>query len=120
MLSNVLINDQVQSSERDVAEAYFTTQVTGEIKQFPYQGRTVTETNVTSNVYAGQCNMIQKHQPQHTWNRLVSSYRLRYLRFHLFITYRTFDGTSYRLVKKPLVVDRDDYWQFSVRFVSDS
>ena len=123
ILSNVLINDEKQSSERDIAEAFFETSVTGEVRQVQNaQGAMSFETKVISTIYSGQCNMIRKHDSQHTWNKLLSSYRLRYMRFYLYITYRTYNETQkkYTLQKLPLVVDNGDYWQFSVRFVSES
>ena len=118
MLSNVLINNEQQSSERDIAEAFFETIVKSEVVM---DGNAHT-IKLSSNIYTGQCNMIKKHDPQHSWNKLISSYRLRYMRFFLYITYRDFavsDG-KFKLRKMPVTIDPEDYWNFTVRFVSDS
>jgi len=118
ILSNVLINNEKQSSERDIAEAFFETKIKAEVLMTDQQH----SVQISSNVYAGQVNLIKKHDPQHTWNKLISSYRLRYMRFFLYITYRDYQSStnSFKLRKMPVTVDPEDYWAFSVRFVSDS
>ena len=118
ILSNVLINNEKQSSERDIAEAFFETKIKAEVLMTDQQH----SVQISSNVYAGQVNLIKKHDPQHTWNKLISSYRLRYMRFFLYITYRDYQisTNTFKLRKMPVTVDPEDYWAFSVRFVSDS
>lgn len=118
ILSNVIINNEKQSSERDIAEAFFENVVKSEVH---YKDGALS-TRLISKVYSGQCNMIRKHDEFHQWNKLISSYRLRYMRFYVFITYRDYQTTTntFALRKLPLTVTEPDYWSFTLKFVSDT
>ena len=116
-LSSVAVHNEVQVSDRDIAEAFFENRVTAEVN---YDAGVFT-TKLISRVYSGQCNMIRKYDSHHQWNRLLTSYRLRYLRFYLYITYREYKSTTdtFVLVKKPLTVEDHEYWNMVIKFVSD-
>jgi hypothetical protein len=118
MLSNVLINNEKQSSERDICEAFFETDVTSEI----LYTNNVFSTKIIATMFSGQVAMIRKHDPHHQWNKLLSSYRLRYMRFFLFVTYRDYQlaTNTFTLRKMPVTVAENDYWSFSIQFVSDT
>ena len=118
LLSNVLINNEKQSSERDIAEAYFENQVKSEVRY----SDGVFSTRLISKVYSGQASMIRKHDSHHQWNKLLSSYRLRYMRFFLFVTYRDYQvaTNTFVLRKMPVTVNAHDYWNFTIKFVSDT
>ena len=115
--SQVAVEDQVQTSDRNIAEAFFNNEATTEVS---YENG---EFNVAINsrVFAGQVAMIRKFDSHHMWNKLLTSYRVRFLRFLLYITYRVFDDATlkFKLEKRTLVIDPDEYWSFSVKFVSD-
>ena len=114
----MLINNEKQSSDRDIAEAFFQSSVKSEV----HYTDGVMGTRLTSNVFSGQVNMIKKHSQFHQWNKLITSYRLRYMRFYLFVTYRAYQTATntFVLQKKPVTVDPHDYWSFSIKFVSDA
>ena len=118
LLSNVLVNNEKQSSERDIAEAFFENQVKSEVRY----SDGVFSTRLISKIYSGQAAMIRKHDSHHQWNKLLSSYRLRYMRFFLFVTYRDYQDSTNTFVlrKMPVTVDPHDYWNFSIKFVSDT
>jgi hypothetical protein len=81
----------------------------------------VFDTRLVSRVYAGQCNMIKKYDSHHQWNRLLTSYRLRYLRFYIYVTYRDYQVATDRFVmkKSALKVEPHEYWNMTLKFVSD-
>ena len=64
--------------------------------------------------------MIKKTDQNIKWHRLTT-YRLRYLRFHLHICYKLYDITSGKFVleKVPFPITADNYWQLYIRFVSE-
>ena len=106
------------TSERDIAEAFFENVIKSEV----HYTDGALSTRLISKVYSGQCNMIRKHDQFHQWNKLISSYRLRYLRFYVFITYRDYQTSTNTFVlrKMPLTINENDYWSFCVKFVSDT
>ena len=116
-LSNTAINNETQISDRDIAEAFFENVVTSEVT---YTAG-VFDTRLVSRVYAGQCNMIKKYDSHHQWNRLLTSYRLRYLRFYIYVTYRDYQVATDRFVmkKSALKVEPHEYWNMTLKFVSD-
>ena len=117
ILSNTAINNETQISDRDIAEAFFQNVVTSEVK---YTAG-VFDTRLVSRVYAGQCNMIKKYDSHHQWNRLLTSYRLRYLRFYIYVTYRDYQVSTDRFVmkKSALKIEPHEYWNMTLKFVSD-
>jgi hypothetical protein len=117
ILSQVSVDNEVQSSDRDICTAFFENVVTSEIL---YADGTF-DTRLHSKVYAGQVALIRKYDSHHQWNRLMTSYRLRYIRFYVYITYRVFDTTSetYKFEKHKLEIDEHEFWNFTVKFVSD-
>jgi hypothetical protein len=118
LLSNIVVNNEKQSSERDIAEAFFENQVKSEVRYLDG----VFSTRLISKVYSGQAAMIRKHDSHHQWNKLISSYRLRYMRFFLFVTYRDYKvaTNTFVLRKMPVTVSPHDYWSFTIKFVSDT
>ena len=117
ILSNTAINNETQISDRDIAEAFFENVVTSEVT---YTAG-VFDSRLVSRVYAGQCNMIKKYDSHHQWNRLLTSYRLRYLRFYIYVTYRDYQVATDRfvMVKRSLKVEPHEYWNMTIKFVSD-
>ena len=116
-MANVLVQNEKQSSNKDIAEAFFQNQVTSEVN---YNAGVFT-TRLISRVYSGQCNMIKKFDSHHQWNRLMNSYGVRYLRFYLFISYREYDVATdkFKIAKYPLVIEKDQYWSANIKFVSE-
>ena len=76
--------------------------------------------SIRSTVYNGMYAFIKKTDPQHQWNRLLSSFDLRLLRFYLYITYREFteDTSTFALSKKNFTIPDNSYWHLVMRFVS--
>ena len=117
MNSHVVINNGVQASSRIIAKAFFENNIesTLEFNEFGV----ITGQRVRARVYADQDHMIKKTDGDIQWNRLASSYRLRYLRFYLHVNYKLFGIDSFSIVEEEFDLDKDDYWQFTCRFISD-
>ena len=75
-----------------------------------------------SAMYAGQTNFIRKSDANFQWNKLSTAYELKFFRFQVYIWYRVWDDATQRwkLTKDKLIVPDQQYWELSVRFVSDS
>jgi hypothetical protein len=117
MDSHVIINNGVQASSRIIAKAYFENNILSTI-EFNEVGA-ITGQTVRARVYADQDHMIKKTDGDIQWNRLASSYRLRYLRFYLHANYKLFGTDTFSIVEEEFKLGEDDYWQFTCRFISD-
>jgi hypothetical protein len=117
--SNVKIENQKEGRDRDICSGFFTNEIHSEITFVRDQG--LQGISLLSLIYNGQHPFIKKTDHQHTWNRLLSSYDLRLLRFYLRVTYRDFHETDnkFTLSTKAMKVSDNDYWQMAVRFVSN-
>jgi hypothetical protein len=117
--SNVRIENEKEGRDRDICSGFFTNEVHSEITFVPHRG--LQGISLHSLIYNGQHPFIKKTDHQHTWNRLLSSYDLRLLRFYLRVTYRDFHETDnkFTLSTKAMKVSDNDYWQMAVRFVSN-
>ena len=120
MASNIAIVDEQETADRTIAEAYFESKVENQIK---YNESGVVDTmSMTSAMYAGQTNFIRKSDISFQWNKLLTAYEVKLFRFQVYITYRVWNDTTqlWVLLKSPLSVPAQQFWEMSVRFVSDS
>ena len=112
--SSVSLVDGVQQTSRHIAEAYFEKKckITSNTNDNLYK--------ITTPVYTGQIPMIRKDTQNKAWYKLNNSYGLRFLRFYVFITYRVFSGkeNKWTFQRYRMKLEEDDYFNFSVRFVS--
>ena len=117
MESHVIVNNGVQASSRIIAKAFFENNVLSTI-EFDGDGN-ITNQRIRARVYADQEHMIKVTDQNIQWNRLASSYRLRYLRFYLHMNYKLFGVDTFSISEEQFKLEPDDYWQFTVRFISD-
>ena len=119
MISNLSIVDQVETVDRTICDKYFENKLETSIR-FDDTG-TYKESTMKTKLYSGQVAFIKKSDRHTEWLKLLTAYELRYFRFHLFITYRTWDNTNnrFKLTKKLLEVPENKYWDMTIKFVSE-
>ena len=119
MLGNVLVRDGKETVDRNILEAFFDQQIKSTMR-FDKEGAFV-EQSITNTVYAGQFPFVRKDQPSKQWHRLLTALDLRFMRFYLFITYRSYSSEKDEWTTKPYRVDvpKNNYWDFSLRFLSE-
>ena len=118
--NNVAIIDEKETIDRSIAEAYFESKLENMIR-FDQEGIFENMT-MQSAMYAGQTNFIRKSDANFQWNKLSTAYELKFFRFQVYIWYRVWNDATQRwkLSKDKLIVPDQQYWELSVRFVSDS
>jgi len=118
--NNVAIIDEKETIDRSIAEAYFESKLENMIR-FDEAGIFENMT-MQSAMYAGQTNFIRKSDANFQWNKLSTAYELKFFRFQVYIWYRVWNDATQRwnLTKDKLIVPDQQYWELSVRFVSDS
>lgn len=114
--TNVFIQDGVQKNTRTICERFFDKELT-----------TTTHigddsTTISGTCYSGQYPIVKKSEPYKQWHKLLMSYNLRFMRFHLFVTYREFDIVKNLWVfkKYPMKIDENNYYDFTLRFISEA
>ena len=118
--NNVAILDEKETIDRSSAEAYFESKLENMIR-FDEEG-VYENMTMQSAMYAGQTNFIRKSDANFQWNKLSTAYELKFFRFQVYIWYRVWNDATQRwqLTKDKLIVPDQQYWELSVRFVSDS
>lgn len=119
ILNSMLVREGVQTVDRNIAEVFFNNLVSVSAK-FDDEG-TFKEQSIRSTLYAGQFPFIKKSDPYKQWHKLLTSYNLRFFRFHVYMTYRIYDSLKDEWVMKTdrLKIDDTKYWEFSLRFISE-
>jgi len=118
MSGNIQILDQIESVDRMICEKYFQSKLeasTSFDENGQFQNRTL-----QSQLYSGQYSFIKKSDQNLEWYRLITSYELRFFRFHLYIWNRMWIDNSWKLVQKRLAVPTNKYWSMSLKFVSEA
>ena len=120
MASNIAVNDEEETIDRSIATAYFESRLENMIR-FDETG-VFENMTMQSAMYAGQTNFIRKSDRSFQWNRLLTAYELKLFRFQVYIYYRVWNEAAQRWVlqKSALEVPDEQFWEMSVRFVSDS
>ena len=118
--NNVAILDETETIDRSIAEAYFESKLENMIR-FDEEG-VFENMTMQSKMYAGQTNFIRKSDANFQWNKLSTAYELKFFRFQIYIWYRVWNDATqtWQLSKDKLIVPDQQYWELSVRFVSDS
>lgn len=118
MLNNLLVRDGKETVDRNIVEIYFDNKVTTSVS-FDDQGVFAGQ-SITNSLYAGQYPFVKKSDVGKQWHKLLTSYDLRFFRFHVFITYRSYNpATDIWQMKTTLLPIADGkYWDFSLRFLS--
>lgn len=118
MDSHTVIQNSVQTTSRDIAVAFFDNQAESIIT---YKPDGTLGLRIKGRTYNAQTHMIRKSDLNVKWHKLLTSYRLRYLRFYLHICYKLYNETTdgFVLVKQDFPIGKDSFWQMYVRFVSE-
>ena len=119
MQNNMLVREGKQTVDKNIVEVYFDNKITTSVA-FDETG-VFKEQTVTNTIYAGQFPFIKKSDRSKQWHKLITSYDLRFFRFHVNVTYRNYDSVKdeWRLKTDRLTIDPKRYWDFSVRFISE-
>jgi hypothetical protein len=75
---------------------------------------------IKSQLYSGQVSFIRKSDSTVEWFKLLTSYEIRYFRFHLNIWNRMWVNNAWKVVKKKLIVPENKYWAMTIKFVSET
>ena len=118
MLNNVHVREGKESVDRNIVDVFFDQKVVSSVT-FDEDGLFVQST--TSNtMYAGQYPFIKKTDRGKQWHKLLTSFNLRYFRFSIYVTYRTYNALKDEWVfdTQLLPMDQSQFWDFSLRFLS--
>jgi len=118
MQRNLLIRDEKEKVDNAIAEVFFENESKSTFS-FDKVGELSTKT-ITSNSFCGQYPLIKKFERNKQFHKLLTSYDLRFFRFHLYITWRKYDSTKdiWTFVKEQMKIPKDLFWDFSLRFIS--
>ena len=118
--SSISVEDEVEKVDRSICDVYFESRLQNQIK-FGETGAFESMT-MSSAMWAGQANLIKKSDVNFQWNKLSTAAYLKLFRFQLYIWYRIWNDTKreWTLSRGKLVVPTEQFWELSVRFVSDS
>ena len=117
--NNMLIRDEKEQVDRNIAEVFFQNEA---IASFEFDSAgTITSKKIATKVYCGLYPLIKKSSPNKTYHKLLTSYNLRYFRFHLYVTFRTYDSVTdlWKFSRKALDVPKNLFWSCSLRFCSE-
>ena len=110
--------DGVQSVDRSLCKSFFPSLVKVNLQS---EGGVLKEdVDIQMETRVGQHAFIKKTQPSEHWVSLQTSYDVRFFRFHLYVTYMSFDEASNIFVfrRSQFPITNDDSWDISVEFVS--
>ena len=113
-----MIREEKETVNRFICEVFFQNRVKSSVT-FDEDGNFQDQT-LTNILYTGMFPFIKKSDNNKQWNKLLTSYALRYFRFAIHITYRSYDSAKnkWTFKTKPLPIDKSKYWDFSLRFLS--
>ena len=74
--------------------------------------------DLSTETYLGRYPFVRKTDRFKDWWSLNTSYELRYFKFILLCAYRYFEGDKFVVRKVNVPIDKSDFWEMNVRFVS--
>lgn len=118
MLNNLHVKEGKESVDRAISETFFDNRVKSTVV-FDREGA-LKESKISNVLYSGQFPFIKKSDRSKEWHKLLTSFSLRFFRFSIWITYRTYSAEKDEWVfsTTPLPIDTTQYWDFSLRFLS--
>ena len=118
MLNSLAIKEQKETVDRYICEVFFENKVVSSVT-FDENG-VFTQQSMTNTLYAGMFPFIKKSDRSKQWHRLLTSYSLRFFRFSIYITYRDYDSEkdAWIFTTEKLPIEKNKYWDFSLRFLS--
>ena len=119
MLNNLLVRNGKETVDRMIVEVFFDNKVTTSV-QFDDQGE-FSGQSITNTLYAGQYPFVRKSDVGKQWHKLLTTFDLRFFRFHVYITYRSYDSQTdtWEIKTTLLPIPDGKYWDFSLRFLSE-
>ncbi len=118
MLNNLHVLEGKESVSRTISETFFDNRVVSTVV-FDKEG-VYKESKVANTVWAGQFPLLKKSSRSKQWHILLTSLSLRFFRFSLWVTYRKYDSDKdiwlFETLRLP--VDKTQYWDFTLRFLS--
>ena len=112
----IKVVDGSQTIDRSICKVFFPTQC--KVLLESEEGVLREDVDFQIETRLGQYGFIKKTKPIRQWNALQSSYDLRFFRFHLYVTYRYFNGTKFILSRMKYPISKDDSWSIGIEFVS--
>ena len=118
MLNNMHIKEGKESVDRAIVEVFFDNKVTSSVT-FDEEGA-YKESKISNTLYAGQYPFIKKSDRSKQWHKLLTSFSLRFFRFSIYVTYRSYSSVKDEWVFETMLlpIDQTKYWDFSLRFLS--
>ena len=118
--SNKSVVDEKESINRSIAEAFFEAPLFTTLT-FSDDGDYESH-ELRRKTFSGQVAFIKKDARHFIWNKLTTSYELRFFRFHLYIVRREYDVASHTWIIKEerMSIPADKVWSCELRFVSDT
>jgi hypothetical protein len=115
---SIKVVDGVQTVDRSICKTFFPTNVKVNLQS---EGGVLKEdVDLQIETGVGQHAFIKKTSPSEHWVSLQTSYDVRFFRFHLYVTYLTFDEGSklFLYQRKKYPISLNDSWDISLEFVS--
>ena len=82
------------------------------------RGFLTNNTTFSSESRLGMIALKKRDSPVQKWVELKSSYERFLFRFQLYITYKKWDGTKFKLDRVTMPFHEDDYWSLVITFIS--
>ena len=72
-------------------------------------------------LYNGQVQLIRKSQREFIWNKLLTSYQMRFIRLSVWVSYRRYNAALNRwfMEEKRMTIPSNGLFEVGLRFVSD-
>ena len=118
MLNNMHIKEGKETVDRAISETFFDNRVKSTVV-FDREGA-LKESKISNVLYSGQFPFIKKSDRSKEWHKLLTTFSLRFFRFSIWVTYRSYNTPKDEWVFETalLPIDSTQYWDFSLRFLS--
>ena len=114
--NQIEIRDNVEQSDRYVVRVPFLNR--SKVTVHSSKGVIDGDFDLATETYLGRYPFVRKTDKFKNWVTLNTNYELRYFKFILLCSYRYFDGGKFSLKKIGVPIDKHDFWEMNIRFVS--
>jgi hypothetical protein len=115
---SIKVVDGKQSVDRSLCKVFFPSNIKVNLSS---EGGVMREDiDIQLETRVGQHAFVKKTNPSEHWVSLQTSYDVRFFRFHLYVTYKTYDVATktFLFTREKYPIGLDDSWDVSIEFIS--
>ena len=115
---SIKVVDGKQSVDRSLCKVFFPSNIKVNLSS---EGGVMREDiDIQIETRVGQHAFVKKTNPSEHWVSLQTSYDVRFFRFHLYVTYKTYDVATKKFLfhREKYPIGLDDSWDVSIEFIS--